>query len=243
MAWKETCRVEERMRFVLEYLSDEPESMAALCRKYGISRTTGYKWAHRYRSDDPGSLLDLSRRPHGNPAAIGEDLEDAIVAARKLRPRWGPKKLREVLARQHPEVSWPSRTTFANVIKRQGLTRPRRARTRTPPFTAPFKNCDAPNDVWCADFKGDFLTGRSRCYPLTISDGFSRYLLRSHGLRRTGYREASRVFESAFREFGLPSSIRTDNGSPFASRSVGGLSKAICLVDAVMDQARANRAG
>jgi putative transposase len=225
MAWKETCRVEERLRFVLEYYGDEPPNLAALCRAHGVSRKTGYKWLQRWESEDPSSLLDRSRRPLSSPHATHEKLEQAIVDMRKLRPSWGPKKLRWAIAKMSPNVELPSVSTFANIIKRHGLVVPKRHRTKTPPFTAPFAGCNQPNDVWCADFKGHFPTGRTRCYPLTMSDGFSRYLLRCEGLRRPRHQECFRVFESAFREFGLPRAMRTDNGPPFASTSVGGLSK------------------
>ena len=223
MGWRKTCSVTERMKFVLEYFGEEPASMAELCRKYGISRKTGYKWIARWEPDDPGSLSDRSGRPRSHPQATPEWVVNGIVEARKARPHWGPKKLRVVLERSNPGVPLPSVATFANIIKRHGLVRPRRRHRKMPPLSAPFSDCNGPNDLWCADFKGHFRTGRSRCYPLTISDAYSRYLLRCDSMTRPRHREVNRVFESAFREFGLPTSIRTDNGPPFASASVGGL--------------------
>lgn len=217
--------MEERVKFVLEFFDEWPENMSALCRKYGISRKTGYKWLKRYDASNLASLQDRSRRPRTRPQAIPDFVEEAIVEVRKRRPRWGPKKLRAILQKWNPETELPSVSTFANVIKRNGLVRPRRKRPTLAPFTAPFEGCNAPNDVWCADFKGHFRTGRNRCYPLTISDGFSRFLLRCDGLTRPRHKESRRVFESAFSEFGLPTAIRTDNGPPFASTTVGGLSR------------------
>lgn len=225
MAWKETSRMEERLKFVLAYRETGPNEMAALCREFGISRKTGYKWVRRYDPEDLRSLEDRSRRPWFSPHAIDPKLEEAIVELRKGRPRWGPKKLLWALERMKWSGPFPSKSTIANVIKRHGLVRAKRRRNKVPPFTAPFAGCEAPNDVWCADFKGHFQTGLSRCYPLTMTDAFSRYLLRCEALKKPRHRPTHRVFESAFREYGLPTAIRTDNGAPFASTSVGGLTR------------------
>jgi len=141
-------------------------------------------------------------------------------------PLWGPKKLRWAFDKQYPHLRRPSLSAVAAILKRHGMITPKkRRRAKVPPFTAPFAGCEAPNDVWCADFKGWFRTGRSKCHPLTISDGFSRMLLRCAALSRPRHQESRRVFESAFREFGLPTALRTDNGPPFSSPTVGGLSQ------------------
>jgi transposase InsO family protein len=197
--------------------------MAELCRRFGISRKTGYKWLGRFL--DGCELDDRSRRPRHSPAAVAAWLEDAIVRARKQRPQWGPKKLRAVLQRDNPDVELPAVSTFALIFKRNGLVHPRRRRRSTPPFSAPLAHASGPNVVWCIDFKGDFLVGRVRCYPLTIMDAYSRYLLGCVALRGTQGGPVRRACEQIFATFGLPEAIRTDNGSPFASRGVAALSQ------------------
>src|SRR4051794_34175275 len=223
MSWKETCRMDERERFVKLWL--ETGAMSGLCREFGISRKTGYKWARRYCADDARSLEDRSRRPHSSPTAIDDQLAEALLLARRNYPFWGPRKLRSFLMTGNPGVRFPAPSTIGELFKRHGLVIPRKARRAGFAATQPFADCRAPNDVWCADFKGDFPVDDRRCYPLTITDAFSRYLLRCEALTSTETAPAARVFESAFREFGLPSAIRTDNGCPFAARAPGGLSK------------------
>lgn len=226
MPWMETCAVDERMRFVVEYeMSELP--MRALCRAYGISPKTGYKWVHR--ADELGlaeGLKDRSRAPHGRPNKVSSVMEKAIVAARLAHPTWGPRKLRVVLEREDGGTAWPASSTIGEVLRRHNLIRPRKRRRGTPPYTQPFGAVEHPNDVWCADFKGWFRTGDgSRCDPLTLSDAHSRYLLRCRVMDRTDVEAVGPVFESAFREYGLPWAIRTDNGPPFASRAIRGLSR------------------
>ena len=225
MPWKETVAMDQRMRFVVE-CRDGGVPMAALCRKYGISRRVGYKWWERYEAEGVDGLKDRSRAPHHHPNEVAEAIEAAIVAARGLHPTWGPKKLLAWLARKRPRTNWPTRSTIAEILDRHGLTVPRKRRRRVPPHEQPFAACDGPNAVWCVDFKGWFCTGDGRrCDPLTISDAFSRYLLRCQTARKTGGDAVRPVFEAAFREYGLPWAIRSDNGPPFASRAIAGLSE------------------
>ena len=225
MPWKETCAVDQRMRFVLEFCRGE-YSMARLCRMFGISRRVGYKWLNRYRLEGVEGLKDRPRGPRCHPNQIAEYLEQSLLAARRSHPTWGPKKLRAWLDRHEPLISWPAPSTIGEILRRHGLTVPRRRRRRVPPQTEPFVGCDSPNSVWCADLKGWFRTGDgSRCDPLTISDAFSRYLFRSQSLTETGCETVRPLFEAVFREYGLPWAIRTDNGPPFASRGVAGLSR------------------
>jgi transposase InsO family protein len=224
MPWKETRVSDERMKFVVEYEFEE-ESMAQLCRKYDISRKTGYKWLARWEADGLVGLADHSRAPlhHPNKVAVGQ--VSAIVAARD-RWGWGPKKLRALLARERPELVWPAISTIEQILKDHARVIPRKKRRRVPPQTQPLAHCVGPNSVWCCDFKGHFATADGqRCYPLTITDGFSRYLLRCHGLDQTDFGAVRPIFEWAFREYGLPQAIRSDNGAPFASRAIGGLSR------------------
>jgi transposase InsO family protein len=200
------------------------ETVAELSRRFGISRKTGYKWIARYMAGT--ELTDRSRRPHRSPNAVAQDMEDFIVAARKAHTRWGPQKLRDALIRANPGIVLPSAGTFALIFTRNGLVRPRRKRRlRTPPSTQPFGHITGPNSLWCVDFKGDFSVGRQRCYPLTITDAYSRYLICCVGLSGTRSGPVRKIFERVFREFGLPEAIRSDNGSPFASNAPRGLSQ------------------
>lgn len=222
MSWKETRTVDERIRFIVA-VAEGQESVAAVCRQFGISRRIGYKWIGRYEQEGPAGLLEQSRAPH-HPPRLAEVVEEAILAARSEHPTWGPKKLLVVLERQGIEL--PARSTVAAVLKRHGLAVPQKRRRRVPVHEQPFAGCRGPNATWCADFKGWFCTGDGqRCEPLTISDAFSRYLLRCQGVKQTGYEGVRPLFEAVFREYGLPWTIRTDNGPPFASRAIAGLSE------------------
>lgn len=225
MPWKETCAVEERIRFIME-LEQGEISKAALCRRFGISRPTGDKWLRRYEIAGLQALHDQARAPRRHPNETPEELAELIVILRRRYPTWGPKKLRVLLERKYPQMSWPACSTIGEVLRRAGLTVPRKPRRRTPPHTQPFAACDRPNAVWCADFKGWFRTGDGRrCEPLTISDAHSRYLLRLQGMGETKEGPVRSLFEATFRQYGLPWAIRTDNGTPFASHGIGGLSR------------------
>jgi transposase InsO family protein len=224
MPWKETCAVDERMRFVVECEVAE-ETMAALCREYGISRRSGYKWLGRFLAEGGLGLEDRSRAPKGHRNQVLPEVEAAILSARSVHPTWGPKKLRVLLERERPGRQWPARSTMAEILKRHGLVVARRRRRRTPVWEAPFAACAGPNAVWCVDFKGWFRTGDgSRCDPLTLSDAYSRYLLRCQAMAKADGASVRPLVEAAFREYGLPGAIRSDNGVPFASRGIGGLS-------------------
>ena len=224
MPWRETCTMDERMRFIMA-CRDADESIAELCRSFGISRKTGYKWLERYERLGPAGLGDESRVPAVHPRWLTEVAVDSIIEARKQHPSWGPKKLQTVLARQRPELARVGISTIAGVLKRYGLTSKRRRRPLIPRYSSPLGECVAPNDVWCADFKGHFATlDRKRCYPLTISDAASRFLIKCEGLHFPDEKHVRVHFERAFLEYGLPWRIRTDNGPPFATRAVGGLS-------------------
>lgn len=224
MPWQETRVTNERMRFIVA-LGNEEASMAALCRRFGISRRTGYKWLARWQSEGLTGLGDRSRAPKRHPNEVLPELVDRILQVRD-RYGWGPKKLRVLLMRQDSALTWPAISTIEQILKDHGRVPPRRKRRRVPPQTQPLAHCSGPNAVWCCDFKGHFLTGEGRrCYPLTITDGFSRYLLRCQRLDQTGCEFVRPIFECAFKEYGLPLAIRSDNGPPFASRAVGGLSR------------------
>jgi transposase InsO family protein len=233
MGWEETCAVEERMRFVVAVRKGE-DSIAALCRRFGVSRRIGYKWLARFEGEGAAGLFDRSRAPLYHPQAIAEGLAERCLEVRRAHPTWGPLKVRAYLERRAPGTDWPAASTIGELFDREGLTVKRKLRRRSPPSSAPFAHCEAANDVWCIDFKGWFLTGDGqRCEPLTITDAHSRYLLRCQTLPRTNTEHVWPVLDAAFREFGLPHYMRSDNGSPFASIGAGGLSKlAVKLIKA-----------
>jgi transposase InsO family protein len=213
------------MRFVMA-VEERAESFAAVCRRFGMSRRVGYKWLGRYEEAGVAGLVDRSRAPHSHPQAMPDAIAERCLAVRRAHPRWGPAKVRAWLLRRAPQLHWPVASSIGDLFDREGLTVKRRLRRRSPPSSAPFADCTAPNDVWCVDFKGWFRTGDgSRCEPLTLSDAHSRYLLRCQAVARTDQAHVWPVLDAAFREFGLPWALRSDNGPPFASRGPGGLSK------------------
>jgi transposase InsO family protein len=225
----ETCAVDQRMRFVtiVEKLVEKGEcAFADICRQFGVSRKTGYKWLTRYRAQGAIGLVDRSRAPREHPQAVVPAVADRCIAVRRTHPTWGPVKVRAWLERNKPEITWPAASTIGELFDREGLTVNRRLRRRSPPSTAPFLACAEANDVWAIDFKGWFLTGDgARCEPLTLSDAYSRYLLRCQAVEHADGDHVWPILDAAFREFGLPKALRSDNGSPFASRGPGGLSK------------------
>jgi putative transposase len=224
MPWKETRVSDHRMEFIVEY-RDEEESMAELCRKFEISRKTGYKWLGRWRTEGPRGLEDRSRAPKTHPNQVRPDRVERILQLRD-RYRWGPKKILALLEREGSGIDWPAISTIEDILRDHGRVVPRKKRRRVPPQTRPLAHAVGPNAVWCVDFKGEFLTGDGAwCYPLTISDACTRYLLRCQGLKQTGHDQVRPILQWAFRQYGLPQAIRSDNGPPFASRAVAGLSR------------------
>ena len=225
MPWSETCAMDERMRFIVA-ASEDDAVMSAVCAEFGISRETGYKWLARYREEGVEGLKERSRAPARHGRARDGALVEAALALRERHPTWGPKKLRRKLVEGFPGTPAPAASTIGDWLSKEGLTQPRRARRRCPPYSSPFLAADAPNAVWCVDFKGWFPTGDGkRCDPLTISDAMSRYLLHCQAVARTDGAHVRPAFEAAFCAFGLPLAIRSDNGPPFASVGAGGLSQ------------------
>lgn len=215
--------MDQRVQVIHDY--KEGESIAGLAEIYGISRKTIYKWLKRHEAEGVAGLADRSRRPQHCPSRLSDEMIAQIVAARQ-RWKWGPRKLRVKLATAHPHIAWPAESTIGEVLKRAGLTHRRKLRVRTPAYVQPFASVDAANQTWCADFKGWFRTGDGmRCDPLTITDAYSRYLLRCQITPKTDGAHVAAIFDAAFREYGLPRVIHTDNGVPFASRAPGGLSR------------------
>jgi len=217
--------MEEKARFVLEYEQDE-HTMTELCQRYGIARETGYVWLRRYRGLGLAGLLELNRAPQRHPNQTPPRMEEAVLELRQAHMRWGPRKLKRVLERDQPGRGWPAASTIGELLKREGLVVPRKPRRRTAPYREPLAHADGPNRVWCADFKGWFRTADgTRIDPLTISDAYSRYLLRCQAVEKTDSERVRAIFEAGFREYGMPEAIRTDNGAPFASTAIAGLSR------------------
>jgi transposase InsO family protein len=223
MPWLETRPVEERERFIDDYRLGLYD-MTELCERYAVSRKTGYKWLARYDAGGRPALRDRSRAPHTCPHKIADPVAALIIEARRRHPDWGPVKLLQWLAPRHPALEWPAISTAGDLLARRGLVKKRRRRRPHPhPGVVP-PVTQQPNDLWAADFKGQFRTGDRRyCYPLTVTDQHTRYLIACHGLLSTEGRGVRPIFDRLFREFGLPRAIRTDNGVPFASTSLHGL--------------------
>ena len=225
MPWKESRIVDQRLQFLSSYQQKEM-SLSDLCREFGVSRPTGYRWINRYKEVGPEGLLDRSRKPHGCSHATSEATENAILALRSKHPSWGARKLKARLEKVQPRVNWPAPSTFGNILHRAGLTNPKQKKRRTTPCSEPFSEVNAPNQLWCMDFKGYFSTGDgTRCDPLTITDAHSRYLIRCQTVSRMDLSQVVAVCEAAMREYGMPARIRTDNGAPFAGTGLLGLSK------------------
>jgi transposase InsO family protein len=217
--------MDERLRFVRDALSDR-FTMSELCARYGVSRRVGCKWLARYDAEGRCGLADRSRAPHRCPHKLPDRITELLVAAREAHPHWGARKLLAYLEPRHPAIEgWPAPSTAADLLARRGLVQHRRRR-RAPVHPGVVRpDTAAPNEPWTADFKGQFRTGDGRyCYPLTIADQHTRFLLVCHGLLSTETVTAKPVFERAFRAYGLPIAIRTDNGVPFATQAIHGLS-------------------
>ncbi len=215
--------MDQRVAFIADWLRDEL-TMRDLAERYGISRKTGYKWVERYEGDREHGLAERSRAPKAHGRAMAAEIRRAVLTLRGAHPRWGPKKLRAVLREREPRRVWPAASTMGDLLRREGLSQPRRRLRYVVPLTQPLAAARAPNDVWTADFKGWFRTADgTRCDPLTIADACSRlvFCCRIVAPSERGVRP---WFERTFREHGLPRALRTDNGSPFATTGAGQLS-------------------
>ena len=224
MPWREMLPMEQRLEFVREF-ETEWFAMTELAIQYGISRKTGYKWLERYAAGGVLGLQDRSRRPQTSPHATDPELLTRLIRLRQRHPRWGPKKLLAVAARQAPNTDWPCPSTVSAHLKARGLITARRR--RRPPGVVPSLRppITRANEVWTTDYKGEFLTGDGRyCYPLTLRDGFSRFVLRCDALLAHTLAVTRPRFERAFAEYGLPERIRSDNGPPFGGPGLGRLS-------------------
>jgi putative transposase len=224
MPWRERCVLDERFRFIAEWLLNEV-SKTELCERYGISRKTGYEWFGRYAAEGARGLEDRSHAPLRHGRATPFDLVEKLVLLRQARPSWGPRKLVARLQMLHPELAWPSHSTVHEILKREGLVKARRVRRHPPPRLGSLVVPEGPNHVWAVDHKGWIsLRDGQRCIPLTLADSYSRFVLAISAGSTTHGATARTVMERAFREYGLPQVIRSDNGAPFASASLTGLS-------------------
>jgi putative transposase len=224
MPWRECCKMDERLKFVARLL--DGEKMAVMCREFDISRKTGYKIFSRYKDCGLEGLTDRSRRPYRHGMRLPFQIEKLIVQLKQDHPSWGAPKIREKIRRKHSEITLPAISTVHAVLDRNGLVTRRRKRRYKPEGTA-LSPAQQPNELWCADYKGEFMLADKRyCYPLTVTDFASRYLISCDALSSTKERYAFTVFERVFKDLGLPKAIRTDNGVPFASpNAMFGLSK------------------
>ena len=225
MPWKATCVMDERLRFVAA-AREKAEPFAELCRRYGISRKTGYKLLQRYEVEGPSALADRSRAKQTHTNAVPEAMVRIILAKREAHPTWGPRKLRAALRRESPDTFWPASSTIGALIKQAGLVEARKRRKRIPAYEGVFAPAMQSNERWNVDFKGWFRTrDGQRCDPLTMTDDWSRYLLMCRAVERANFDCVRSCFEEAFEKYGIPARIRSDNGSPFASRALSGLSR------------------
>ena len=225
MPWSQTSPMDQRTQFIADYLR-EVLSVTELCDLYGVSRKTAYKWIERYLRQGPAGLEERSRRPQLSPNRTPDEVTEALLQARRRHPSWGGKKLLTVVQRRHPSWELPHRSTVCDILSRHGMVAKKRQRRRIGHPGKPTTAILAPNDVWSADYKGEFRTGNGiYCYPLTVADGYSRYLIGCQGLGSTAVTEAKPVFTRLFKQYGLPRRIRTDNGVPFATNTLARLSR------------------
>lgn len=226
MPWRELKPMEQKILFIADYLKGAP-NFSSLCTRYGISRKTGYKWVARYDALGIEGLDEQSRRPAQSPHQTPYRLRQAIIELRTQgRSRPGPKKLQHLLGQRYPNEDIPSQTTIHNILKHAGLIKPRKRKRRVSPYTEPFAPVQAPNELWSVDFKGQFKLANGRwCYPLTVMDHYSRYLIGCQSLTSVKTLGTQQVFTRLFKAYGLPRRIRSDNGTPFASKATAGLSR------------------
>jgi len=224
MPWSQTSPMDQRTQFIADYLRASL-STTDLCALYGVSRKTGYKWIERYLRDGPAGLDERSCKPRASPNQTDQEIVTAILEIRRRHPSWGAKKLLVLLHKGHRHWDLPGRSTVCDILSRHGMVPKQRQRRRIGHPGKPTSTILAPNDLWCADYKGQFKTGNGLyCYPLTVTDGYSRYLLSCQALDSTAVAGAKPVFTRLFKEYGLPMRIRTDNGVPFATTTLARLS-------------------
>lgn len=225
MPWKETCVMDQKVQLIGDYLK-QVYSITELSQIYGVSRNTIYKWIERYKQGGNEGITDRISAPRRHPNATSLEISRELTETKMQHSGWGPKKVVAWLKQHRAEKPWPAVSTASNLLKQAGLVTTRKKRLRTVPYSEPFQECSGPNMVWSADYKGQFKTGDGKlCYPLTLTDNYSRYLLGCTGLSQPTLELSRPVFEAIFKKYGLPVAIRTDNGPPFGSTGLGGLSR------------------
>ena len=226
MPWKDVKPMDQKILFVSDYLR-KSDTVSGLCRRYGISRKTGYKWINRYAAQGADGLRERSRIPAGHPATTPYIVRQRVIELRtttRLTP--GARQIRTLLQQRYPELPTPATSTINKILRQAGLSAPRQTKKRYDRDPRPLKQSRRPNELWSVDFKGQFKLGNGRwCYPLTVMDDRSRYLLDARGQQGTDLRTTRAAFVRLFRRYGLPERIRSDNGTPFASRATAGLSQ------------------
>jgi putative transposase len=224
MPWRRINVEQQRYRFIRDWL--RCGEIASLCRTYEISRPTAYKWIDRFEEDGRVGLADRPPVAQSCPHALSAAVRESLIDLRRAHPTWGPKKLVAIYSQHHPKAAVPAPSTVGDLLRREGLVKRRGRRQMPLPSPPPGGRGDEPNSVWCVDYKGQFRLGNGRyCYPLTVSDECTRYLLACDGFPQISGQDAQRVFTRLFHHHGLPARIRSDNGSPFASAGVARLSR------------------
>lgn len=225
MPWQKTPINTQKMRFISDWLGQE-YSMSALCARYNISRPTGYNLIKRYQDEGEGAFVENSHCRHHHPNQTPDSLVAMILDTKKRHLDWGPLTIHAWLKEHKPRHRWPAVSTVGDILKKHGLVKKRYSRKHVPPHTEPLRECDAPNKVWSADYKGQFkMLNGNYCYPFTVTDNFSRFLFCCDGFNNIHEKNTIKSLEKVFYDYGLPDAIRTDNGYPFASVALGGLTR------------------
>lgn len=226
MPWIETAPMNEKVKFISAYLNNENSTFQALCERFNISSKTGYKYVNRYKEEGLDGLKERSKSPHVQANRMASHIEQSILDVKTHHPNWGSKKIKNWLQQERGDVFWPAKSTIDDLLKRHDLVIPAKRKKRVVPYTQPFILCNEANDTWSIDYKGQFLLGNKQlCYPLTVTDNFSRYLLAVEGSKRISRIGVKKILRDLFSEYGLPLAIRSDNGAPFASHAIAGLSE------------------
>lgn len=226
MPWLETEPMNEKIKFISAYLENKNATFQSLCERFNISCKTGYKYLKRFKEEGIDGLKERSRAPHHPANQTPAFIEENILEVKFHYPTWGSKKILNRLKQEKSNTQWPVRSTIDEILKKNHLVIPRKRKRQVVPYTEPFLLCEKPNDVWSMDYKGQFPLGNKElCYPLTITDNFSRYVLAIDGSNRISLEQTRKVLQRLFSEYGLPTAIRSDNGVPFAGCGLGGLSK------------------
>lgn len=225
MPWKEVTPMNQKVLLIADWESKQ-FSKTDLSKKYTVSRKTVHKWISRYYAQGIDGLKEQSREPIHKPRATNPDIIEYVIKYKQEHLKRGPKKIYYQLKKQYPKINWPVPSTIGYWLKKHNLVKQRKKHKRVAPYNNYFSECEKANDVWSIDYKGQFFTKDNKyCYPLTISDNFSRYLLKCQALEGPRYYETKHILEQAFREYGLPNALRSDNGTPFATNSIAGLSR------------------